>query len=254
MHQKKKDNPRDTTFEEELSLWKSDDDNNPIVQSHIGRILGTFRWNFARLDLTIHIQSNATKTKPIAKPIILSIYKTLERRDKDALELMALGAERINAMGHVPLANVHLVEGSNVALLDIPAAIAKTGIQHPSAIPKELAEQFLDEAQHFGYSCIMPSINSRWRRISKIAKERFQTTLTSHYLRKRFENKMRENPSRHSEPKPLDDPDGEQTNARTHARHLFITLRPRTRLGVRERDYPTTRNDRARDQTCGVRT
>ena len=191
----KKDCPRDTSFEEELSLWKSDDENNPSVQSHIGRILGTFRWNFARLDLTIHIQSNATKTKPIAEPILLSIYNALEQRDKDALELMAFGAERITAIGHVPLANVHLVEGSSVALLDIPAAIAKTGVQHPSAVPKELAERLLDEAQQFGYSCIMPSINSRWRRISQIAKEQFQTTLTSHYLRKRFETRCERIPA-----------------------------------------------------------
>jgi hypothetical protein len=191
----KKDYPRDTTFEEELSLWKSDDNDSPSVQSHIGRILGTFRWNFARLDLTIHIQANAAKTKPIAEPVLLSIYNALEQRDKDALELMAYGAERKTAIGHIPLANVHLVENSKVALLDVPAALAKTGQQHPSAIRKELAERLLDEAQQFGYSCIMPNIDSRWKRISKIAKERFLTRLTSHYLRKRFETRCERIPA-----------------------------------------------------------
>ena len=191
----KKDNPRSTAFEEELSLWKSDEDNSMSVQCWIGRVLGTFRWNFARLDLTIHIQPNATKTKPIAEPVLLSIYEALDQRDKDALELMAFGAERITAVGHVPVSNVLLVEGSNVALLDIPVAIAKTGVQHPSAIPKELAERLLDEAQQFGYSCIMPSINSRWRRTTKIAKEQFQTTLTSYYMRKRFETRCERIPA-----------------------------------------------------------
>lgn len=133
---RKKDNPRDTTFEEELALWKSDEQNSAAVQNDIGRVLGTFRWNFARLEMTIHIQSNASKTKPIAEPILLGIYNALDQRDKDALELMAFGAERITAIGHIPLSNVHLVEDSEVALLDIPSAISKTGVQHPSAIPK----------------------------------------------------------------------------------------------------------------------
>ena len=75
--EEKKDDPRNANFEEELGLWKSDEDNSMNVRCWIGRILGTFRWNFARPDLTIHIQLNATKIRPTAETTLLSIYEAL---------------------------------------------------------------------------------------------------------------------------------------------------------------------------------
>ena len=145
--------------------------------------------------MTIHIRSDAAKTQPIAEPVLLAIFKRLNQPEKDALSLMASGAERIYALGHIPIGNVHLIEGSNIALLDIPSNITKTGEHHPSAIPRELAERLLQEAQENGYTCLMPAIRSRFIRITKIAKTEFKVRLTSHYLRKRFETRCERIPA-----------------------------------------------------------
>jgi hypothetical protein len=193
--QYKKDHPKDTTFEEELQMWKADEKSSLRVQTDIGRILGTFRWNFAKLDMTIHVSSPPSKTEPISEPTLLAIYNRLSQRDKDALTLMAYGAERIYALGHVPIENVHLIDDSNVALLDIPAKVTKTDEAHPSAIPKELAERLLEEAQQNGYSCLMPDIRTRFKHITRIARQHFNVRLTSHYLRKRFETRCERIPA-----------------------------------------------------------
>jgi hypothetical protein len=89
-------------------MWKADEKGCLRVQVDIGRILGTFRWNFAKLDMTIHVSSPPSKTKPISEPTLLAIYNRLGQRDKDALSLMAYGAERIYTLGHIPIKNVYV--------------------------------------------------------------------------------------------------------------------------------------------------
>lgn len=185
--QQKKNNPKDTTFEEELTIWKAE--GNKSTQNHIGRILGTFRWNWTRLDMTIHINSDTNKTIPISEPILRAVRldNELTADEQDAIDLMAYGAERRDALNMLPLANVHLVENSNVALLDIPAGLSKTGINHPSIIPKELAERLLDKATRNGYNCLAPNYRTIWGKITRLAASKYKIRLTSHYFRKRFE-------------------------------------------------------------------
>jgi hypothetical protein len=191
----KKENQRNTDFEEELTLWKTELNNTQDVEHDVARILGTFRWNFARLDMTIHIKHTGNKTQPISEPILLAIHNALNQKDKDALELMAFGAERIGALGAVPLESVHLVEGTEVALLDVPADKTKLGERHPSAIPKQLAERLIERALAQGNTSLMRDIKDRFRRITKLAKDQYKVKLTSHYLRKRFETKCERIPS-----------------------------------------------------------
>jgi hypothetical protein len=190
----KKANPQSNDLERAIKLWKAE--ANTTGLRYIARILGTFcRWSkHSQLDVSVHCSSQH-QTIPIAEPILLSIYSELDQRDKDALDLMFYGAERIYALGHVELSKVILVENSNVALLEISAQNAKNGVQHPSMIPRQLAERLLQEAQENGYACLMPNIRSRWRRISKLAKERYHVILTSHYLRKLFETRCEKIPS-----------------------------------------------------------
>jgi len=183
--EQKRNNPKDTRLEQELKLWKAEATSSTIL-NYVATILGIFRHNFTPLEVHIHVTSNH-RTIPISEPILRSIHSELTQDEKDALDLMTYGAERRNALSHIPLENVHLVENSDVAILDIPARLSKTATEHPSIIPKELAERLLDKATRLNYNCLMPNFNSVFRRITAKALQRHKVRLTSHYLRKRFE-------------------------------------------------------------------
>ena len=193
--QTKKANPNDDTLERAIRLWKAED-TSPNVQKEIAMILGTFRrWSkLSRLDVTIHVTSHH-KTTLIPEPILLSIYNDCEERDRDAIDLMNWGAERVGALAKTAPENVHLIESSDLAILNITAQLAKTGVEHPCIIPRALAEKLLDEAQRFGYNCLMPNFVSRWKRITELAKTKYNQNLTSHYFRKRFETRCEKIPS-----------------------------------------------------------
>ncbi|MDV3293730.1 MAG: hypothetical protein LYZ70_05615 [Nitrososphaerales archaeon] len=151
-------------------------------------ILGIFRRNFAPLEMHVHVSSDS-KTIPISEPTLRAIRldDELTQEEQDAIDLMTYGAERRHALNSLPLGNVHLVESSNVALLDIPAQLAKNGLNHPSIIPKDLAERLLERATKLDYDQLQPNYRTLWRRITKLAASRYNVKLTSHYFRKRFE-------------------------------------------------------------------
>jgi hypothetical protein len=189
----KKANPSDTTLEQELTLWKAEATSTTVL-NNVARICGIFRKNFTPLDIHIHVSSDH-QTMPIAEPTLLAIYNDSQQREQDAIELMAFGAERVAALGRLPLENVRLAENSTVAILDIPAHLAKTGHRHPSIIPKPLAERLLENAQRLGYRTLMPNYHSVWERISEFAKKAYHVELTSHYFRKRFETRCEKIPA-----------------------------------------------------------
>lgn len=194
----KKSNPNDTTLEQELTLWKAEATSSTIL-NNVARICGIFRKNFTPLDIHIHVSSDH-QTIPIAEPTLLAIYNDSQQRERDAIELMAFGAERVAALGRLPLENVRLVENSTVAILDIPAHLAKTGHRHPSIIPKSLAERLLENAQRLGYKTLLPNYHSIWERISAFAKTAYHVELTSHYFRKRFETRCEKVPANEMNP------------------------------------------------------
>ena len=183
----KRNNPKDTSLEQQLKLWKAES-TTVTTLNYIARILGIFRRNFAPLEMHIHVSSDA-KTIPVSESILRAIRldNELTAEEHDAIDLMAYGAERVNALNKLPLENVHLIEDSTVALLDIPASLSKTGLNHASIIPKELAERLLDKAARLGYKCLTPNSKTIWRRITKLAASKYKVRLTSHYFRKRFE-------------------------------------------------------------------
>ena len=189
----KKANPSDTTLEQELTLWKAEATSSTVL-NNVARVCGIFRKNFTPLDIHVHVSSDH-QTIPIAEPTLLAIYNDSQQRERDAIELMAFGAERVAALGRLPLENVRLVENSTVAILDIPAHLAKTGHRHPSIIPKSLAERLLENAQRLGYKTLLPNYHSVWERISEFAKTAYRVELTSHYFRKRFETRCEKIPA-----------------------------------------------------------
>ncbi len=195
----KKEHPNDTSLEQELKLWKAEN-NRPGTYAMISRVLGVFHRNFARLQMTIHFPSSSNHTKPISEPTLRAIWNDLTPGDRDVLDLMAYGAERRNALNMLPLENVHLAENSNVAILEVPSRLSKTGIQHPSIIPKGLAERLLDDATRNGYTVLVPNYRTVWKRITKLAQTTYHVRLTSHYLRKRFETIAERIPSNEMNP------------------------------------------------------
>jgi hypothetical protein len=181
----KRKNRDDTSLERTLKLARAE---GTLDTNYVACILGLFRRNYARLDLTVHC-SSSHRTIPISEPILRAIRldPDLNQEERDAIDLMTYGAERLNALSKLPIENVHLVEDSNVVLLDVPAHLAKTGVAHPSIIPKELAERLLERATTLGYKTLFPSNKTRWRHITKLAQAKYHVLFTSHYLRKRFE-------------------------------------------------------------------
>ena len=65
----KRDNPGNTTIEQELKLWKAEADSTS-TQVYIAMILGLFRRNYARLDLTIHVEGSGNKAIPFWRRMI----------------------------------------------------------------------------------------------------------------------------------------------------------------------------------------
>jgi len=191
--EQKRKHPEDTTIETELKLWKAEARTSTIL-NHIAIILGVFRRNYATLQMSVHVSSDH-QTIPIAEPTLRAIWKDLTPELRDVLDLMAYGAERVNALSMLPLENVHLIEGSNVAILDIPARLSKTGARHPSIIPKDLAERLLERATTLNSKTLNRGYKHDWTKITKLTKTKFNVRLTSHYLRKRFETAAERIPS-----------------------------------------------------------
>ncbi len=183
----KRNNPKDNSLERHLKLWKAEATSS-AVPNDIARILGIFRRNFAQLEMHIHVPGQGN-TIPISEPILRAIRldSELTAEEGDAIDLMAYGAERRQALNLLPLENVHLIENSSIALLYIPSRLSKTATAHPSFIPKDLAERLLEKATRLGYECLAPNYVTIWKRITKLAASKYKVRLTSHYFRKRFE-------------------------------------------------------------------
>ena len=188
MVQFKKSHREDQTHEENLAIFQS---LQPVSshRNYTSSILGIFHRNRAQLDMSIHISSHH-KTIPISEPILRAIRQDpeLTQIHYDAIDLMAFGGERFTALHTIDLKDIYLVENSTSAIFDIPVRLAKSGINHPSIIPRQLAERLLERAQKLGYKCPMPNYQSVWKTITKLAQRKYNVRLTSHYWRKRFES------------------------------------------------------------------
>ncbi len=100
--QMKRQNPTNTNLEESLTIFKGLKPA-PMHRQRTTFILGIFRRNFARLQMSIHIKANST-TIPIKEGILRAIYAdpTLTDEHRQAIDLMAYGAERIQAKLYAP--------------------------------------------------------------------------------------------------------------------------------------------------------
>ena len=137
MQKKKRQGNKFTQVEEALRRYIT----TPNVSTHryyASAIIGIFHKNFAKLEITIHIKGSGNVKRKVAEPILRAIYtdEELTQEHRDALDLQAFGAERIHATRDLTLDKVKLIENTNWAILEIPAHLSKTGIAHPSIIPR----------------------------------------------------------------------------------------------------------------------
>ena len=166
-------------------------------RNQAGVIIGIFHKNFAKLEITIHVGgSGKTKTK-IPEPILRAIYNDpeLAQEHRDAIDLQNYGAERRHATAMLELHKVTFIEGSQYCILEIPEHQSKTGVKHPSIIPRALAERLLDQAQRNNYKTLMPNYETIWNDITRLAKRKYNVKLTSHYFRTRFQQICEKIPS-----------------------------------------------------------
>jgi hypothetical protein len=191
--QRKADNPRDLSIEKFLKEWRAE--TNGKQDNRISQVIGIYHRNMARLSMTIHCSRGNRTTIPIKESILRAIYDESDQETKDTILLQCYGGERYSALNLLPLENVHLVEDSSVAILDVPPYLAKTGIRHPSIIPKPLAVRILERAVRSDYAVLNPRYNTIWDRISQHSKSTHNVQLTSHYFRKRFETIAKRIPS-----------------------------------------------------------
>jgi hypothetical protein len=179
----KVNNPNDPTAERMVSLFRAKYGDQATCP-----ILGLYHRNFADVKMHISIKSGG-KTIPISEPQVLAIYNDprLSEEHRLLIDLVAYSGERITAVGMTETKNVHLVEGTGSTLLDVEGWLNKTDTNHPSIVPKELAERILENAQSHGYKTLFPNFRSLFQHITKVARENHSVRFTSHYLRKRFQ-------------------------------------------------------------------
>ncbi len=179
----KVNNPSDMNPERMVRLFQASWGNHMA-----SLIVGLYHRNFADLKIHVRVTSNH-QTIPISEPILLAIYNDEELAEEHRLiiDLMAYAGERINALAYTEPRNVHLVEGTRSALVEILAFRNKMDRGHVCIIPKELAERVLENAQRNGYSVLFPNYRSLFQTITELAKRKYSVRLTSHYLRKRFQ-------------------------------------------------------------------
>ena len=120
-------NPSDMTAERMVSLFRAKYGDQATCP-----ILGLYHRNFAEVRIHISIKSSR-KTTPLSEPQLLAIYHDtrLSEEHRLLIDLMAYSGERISALGMTPLGNIHLVEGTNSATIDIEAWLNKTDTNHP---------------------------------------------------------------------------------------------------------------------------
>ena len=125
------------------------------------------------------------KTPKISEGILQAIYKSLDNEHQSLIDLQAFSGERVHCICTI---NACQIKSFNreYAIISVKPFQTKARIEHPSIIPNTVADRVLRIARQAGRDTPFPNYNSLWRDITKLAFDKFNVRLTSHYLRKRF--------------------------------------------------------------------
>ena len=180
----KQDHPSDFTIEDQLVRFSN---QQPITshRHHATRILGVFRENRARLQVSIDSHFVA-RTKKISDGILREIFLAQDFERQTLMEYQAYAGQRIDCLG----AKIRLDQiqhfNDSYSLVNIDFRQNKTRIPHFCIIPRRVGEAIIKIARTAGRNNPFPNYEYLWRDITQYAANHHGVRLTSHYLRKRF--------------------------------------------------------------------
>jgi hypothetical protein len=145
---------------------------------------GIFKANRCPLNVSIDNHFNA-KTPKISEGILQAIYNSLDNEHQSLIDLQAFSGERVQCICTISTNQIKSFN-EDYAIIQVKPFQTKARIEHPSIIPKSVADKVLRIAKQAGRETPFPNYNSLWRDITKLALDKFNVRLTSHYLRKRF--------------------------------------------------------------------
>ena len=178
---------QDTAFKEQTEDSLLTFSNLEPIRSHRKNatfLKGIFKANRCPLNISIDNHFNA-KTPKISEGILQAIYNSLDNEHQSLIDLQAFSGERVQCICTV---NTTQIKTSNdkYSIVQVKPFQTKARIEHPSIIPNAVADKVLTIAKRAGRETPFPNYNSLWRDITKLALDKFNVRLTSHYLRKRF--------------------------------------------------------------------
>lgn len=180
----KQAHPSDFTIEDELVRFSN---QKPITsyRHHATRILGVFRENRARLQVSIDSHFVA-RTKKISDGILREIFLAQDFERQTLMEYQAYAGQRIDCL--CSKVRIDQIQHFNdrYSLVNIEFWQNKTRIPHFCIIPRRVAEAIFTVAKAAGRNRPFPNYEYLWRDITEYAADHHGVRLTSHYLRKRF--------------------------------------------------------------------
>ncbi|HEV2139450.1 MAG TPA: hypothetical protein VGR53_11495 [Nitrososphaerales archaeon] len=124
-------------------------------------------------------------TKKISLGILKAIYNNLDDEHKNIIDLQAYAGERVQAICTVPIDQWEDFD-NRYTIIHIHARQTKARNEHICIIPRTLADQIRNICKLTKRDRPFPNYESLWRKITRLALDKYGTRLTSHYLRKRF--------------------------------------------------------------------
>jgi hypothetical protein len=178
---------QDMPFKEQIEDSLLTFSNLEPIRSHRKNatfLKGIFKANRCPLNISIDNHFNA-KTPKISEGILQAIYKSLDDEHQSLVDIQAFSGERVQCICTINTSQIKTFN-DEYAIISVKPSQTKTRIEHLSIIPKSVADKVLKIAKQAGRETPFPNYNSLWRDITKLALEKFNVRLTSHYLRKRF--------------------------------------------------------------------
>lgn len=174
----------DFTIEDNLVRFSN---QKPITsyRHHATRILGIFRENRARLQVSIDSHFVA-RTKKISDGILREIFLAQDFERQTLMEYQAYAGQRIDCLGSKVRTDQIQHFNDQYSLVNVEFWQNKTRIPHFCIIPRRVAEAILTVAKAAGRDHPFPNYEYLWRDITEYAANHHGVRLTSHYLRKRF--------------------------------------------------------------------
>ena len=184
--------PSDFTIEDQLVRFSN---QKPITsyRHHATRILGVFRENRARLQVSIDSHFVA-RTKKISDGILREIFLAQDFERQTLMEYQAYAGQRIDCLGSKVRLDQIQHFSDQYSLVNVEFWQNKTRIPHFCIIPRRVAEAILTVAKAAGRNRPFPNYEYLWREITESAAKRHGVRLTSHYLRKRFHSIAQKTP------------------------------------------------------------